>query len=217
MPLLQMLSFLRQLCEHTKPIKVLLLHESNVTPKSFIETVVMQLVEALQAKSAQFKGRNDLKQLFLANNFGYIANSMPHCPHSDENDIEAHIQKEIRPRLEQMRDEAIEQFVDVSYKSFQAFLVEPKEKLVYSKGSDLLTLESGRYLKEKFAVCLSFFCCLPVKYCMLTKIFVPIAIQHAAGRHLQDAKGFRRVRAADSPPDHSSGGRRDHPAVHQVL
>ncbi|GAB9471270.1 hypothetical protein Gpo141_00008490 [Globisporangium polare] len=163
-----MLSFLRQVCEHTKPIKVLLLHESNVTPKSFIETVVMQLVEALQTKSAQFKGRNDLKQLFLANNFGYIASSMPHCPHGDEDDIEAHIQKEIRPRLEQMRDDAIEQFVDVSYKSFQAFLVEPKEKLVYSKGSDLLTLESGRYLKEKFAR----FNTLMDDICKTQKVFV---------------------------------------------
>lgn len=201
-----MLSFLRQVCEHTKPIKVLLLHESNVTPKSFIETVVMQLVEALQTKSAQFKGRNDLKQLFLANNFGYIASSMPHCPHGDEDDIEAHIQKEIRPRLEQMRDDAIEQFVDVSYKSFQAFLVEPKEKLVYSKGSDLLTLESGRYLKEKFAVRLSLACCLSELHSwrVLTPLTsaIIIAIQHADGRHLQDTEGFRRVGAADPPPDH---------------
>ncbi|TYZ59999.1 hypothetical protein PybrP1_002190 [[Pythium] brassicae (nom. inval.)] len=165
-----MLSFLRQLCEHTKPLKVLLARqESNLTPKSFVETVVMQLTEALQTKSAQFRGRSDLKQLFLVNNLGYIASSLLHCmaagggagtcatsalssAHSSEaEDIETHIQTEIRPRLEQLRDEAIEQFVDGSYRSFQSFLVEPTEKLVYARGSDLLTLESGRLLKEKFA------------------------------------------------------------------
>lgn len=149
---MQMLSFLRQLCDHTKPLKVLLMQDSNVTPTSFIETVVMQLVEALQSKSAQFKGRHDLKHLFLANNFGYIASSMPRCTHSDEQAIEAHIQSEIKPRIVELRDSAIDQFVDVSYQSFQSFLVDPKEKLVYAKGSDLLTLESGRFLKEKFAV-----------------------------------------------------------------
>lgn len=163
-----MLSFLRQLCEHTKPLQVLLVrHESNLTPKSFIETVVMQLTEALQTKSAQFKGRSDLKQLFLVNNLGYVASSLPHCKSTggggvasgfssassgEAGDIDAHIQTEIRPRLERLRDEALEQFVDGSYRSFQAFLVEPAEKLVYAKGSDLLTLESGRLLKEKFAV-----------------------------------------------------------------
>uniref|UniRef100_K3W8A3 Exocyst subunit Exo70 family protein n=1 Tax=Globisporangium ultimum (strain ATCC 200006 / CBS 805.95 / DAOM BR144) TaxID=431595 RepID=K3W8A3_GLOUD len=148
-----MLSFLRQLCEHTKPLGVLLQHDSNMTPTSFIETVVMQLVKSLQSKSAQFKGRNDLKQLFLANNFGYIANSLPHCAQkSDELQvIEVYIQSEIKPRILELRDNAIAQLVDVSYASFQTFLVEPKEKLVYARGSDLLTLESGRLLKEKFA------------------------------------------------------------------
>lgn len=225
-----MLSFLRQLCEHTKPLKVLLVHqESNLTPKSFIETVVMQLTEALQSKSAQFKGRGDLKQLFLANNFGYIANSLPHCKsaisaHSGEaDDIEVHIQTEIRPRLERLRDEAIEQFVDGSYRSFQSFLVEPTEKLVYAKGGDLLTLESGRLLKEKFAVrsdCC--YCDLLVPWSWLTMWHLraatsTTALQHSAGRHLQDAQELRCIGASGAPPDHPGGSRRDRPAVHPIL
>ncbi|DAZ98797.1 TPA: hypothetical protein N0F65_000953 [Lagenidium giganteum] len=145
-----MLNFLRQLCEHTKPLRVLLAKDSNVTSCSFIETVVMQLVETLQARSAQFKGRGDLKHLFLANNFGYIRNSLPRCQ-TDEPEIEAHIQNEIKPRMDELRDTSINNFVHVSYQPFEAILAEPTEKLVYQKGGSLLTLESGRILKDKFS------------------------------------------------------------------
>ncbi|GLE06153.1 hypothetical protein PINS_up015364 [Pythium insidiosum] len=142
-----MLKFLRHVCEHTKPLRVLLAKESNVTPVTFIETVVMQLVEALQSKSTQFKGRTDLKHLFLTNNFSFIANSLPQC---EDKEIAEHFTKEIRPRVEELRDDAIRAFVQVSYESFETFLCDPKEKLVYAKGGQLLTLESGRLLKEKF-------------------------------------------------------------------
>lgn len=147
-----MMSFLRQVCELTKPLKVLLAKETSVTPITFIETIVMQLVETLQSKCSQFKGRGDLKHLFLLNNFSYIVNSIPHCTQGSEQDMEAYIQSEIRPRIEELRDKALAQFVSVSYQSFEAFLVDPKETLQYAKGSNLLTLESGRLLKEKFAV-----------------------------------------------------------------
>lgn len=149
---IQMLSFIRQLCEHTKPLRVLLAKDSNMTPTSFIETAVMQLVESLQSKSAQFKGRGDLKYLFLANNFSYIANSMPHCTESDEVDLDGYLHTEIKPRIENLRDAAVAQFVQGSYCSFKDYLVDPKEKLQYARGGSLLTLESGRLLKEKFAV-----------------------------------------------------------------
>jgi exocyst complex protein 7 len=147
-----MLSFVRQLCEHTKPLRVLLAKDSNMTPTSFIETVVMQLVESLQSKSAQFKGRGDLKCIFLANNFSYIAKSIPHCPHDDEAELDAYLPGEIQGRIERLRDKAISQFVEGSYASFKEYLVDPKETLHYAKSGTLLTLESGRLLKEKFAV-----------------------------------------------------------------
>lgn len=154
-----MLSFLRQVRDHAAPLELLLArHESNLTPTSFVETAVMQLVEALQAKSAQLKGRSDLKHLFLANNFGYLAHALPLASSGgtssdgSESAIATHMAREVRPRLERLRDAAIATFVDVSYASFQSFLVAPTEKLVFAKGSDLLTLESGRLLKEKFAV-----------------------------------------------------------------
>ncbi|KAJ0405793.1 hypothetical protein P43SY_003643 [Pythium insidiosum] len=89
-----MLKFLRQVCEHSKPLRVLLAKESN--------------------------------------------------------EVEEHFTKEIRPRIEELRDDAIRTFVQVSYGSFETFLCDPKEKLVYAKGGQLLTLESGRLLKEKF-------------------------------------------------------------------
>ncbi|TMW59496.1 hypothetical protein Poli38472_004565 [Pythium oligandrum] len=144
-----MINFLRQLCELTKPLKVLLgAKDSNVSPLSFVETVIMQLVEALQSKTTQFKGRADLKHLFLANNFAYIANSLPRC---EDKEIEAQLKTEIKSHMEEMRDRAITQFIQASYQSFETFLCDPKEKLVYAKGGSLLTLESGRLLKEKFA------------------------------------------------------------------
>lgn len=116
----------------------------------------MQLVESLQSKSSQFKGRGDLKCLFLANNFSYIANSIPRCSQSDEADLDAYLQNEIKPRIEALRDNSVSQFAQGSYGSFKEYLVDPKETLHYVKGGSLLTLESGRLLKEKFAVRLLF-------------------------------------------------------------
>jgi exocyst complex component 7 len=139
----------RHVCDHTKPLRVLLTRESNVTPASFIETAIMQLVEALQGKTTQAKSRNDLKQLFLANNYGYISNSLPPC---SDKEIAAHIAQEIKPRIDELCDTAIKAFITTSYQLFETFLCDPKEKLVYAKGGSLLTLESGRLLKEKFAV-----------------------------------------------------------------
>ena len=42
--------------------------------------------------------------------------------------------------------------LSTSYQPFETFLTDPKEKLEHVKMGNLLTLESGRLLKERFSV-----------------------------------------------------------------
>ncbi|GMF21604.1 unnamed protein product [Phytophthora lilii] len=139
-------------CAQAKALKVLLGMDSDVTPVSFVDTVVTQLVESLTTKADQLKGKESLKQLFFVNNFGYIVNSLPHCPGPDDADLEKHLHGVIKPRAEAMRNDALAAFIHLSYISFKEYLNDPTETLQYAKGGNVLTLESGRLLKEKFSV-----------------------------------------------------------------
>ncbi|KAJ8524648.1 hypothetical protein ON010_g16469 [Phytophthora cinnamomi] len=145
------LNFLRKVCDQAKPLKVLLARDSDVTPVSFVDTVIVQLIEALRAKADQLKGKENLKQLFLVNNFGYVTNSLPHCMQPDDADLEKQIHGTIKPRVEAMRNDALGAFIHLSYISFKENLNDPTETLQYAKGGNILTLESGRLLKEKFS------------------------------------------------------------------
>lgn len=144
------LNFLRKICDQAKPLKVLLAQDTSVTPASFVDTVIIQLIDALTAKADQLKGRGNLKSLFLVNNFGYVVNSLPHCPQTEDSDLETQIHDAIKPRVDGMRKDALAQFIQSSYASFKEYLVDPTETLQYAKGSSVLTLESGRLIKEKF-------------------------------------------------------------------
>uniref|UniRef100_H3GY71 Exocyst subunit Exo70 family protein n=1 Tax=Phytophthora ramorum TaxID=164328 RepID=H3GY71_PHYRM len=145
------INFLRKICDQAKPLKVLLTKDSDVTPVSFVDTVVTQLIEALISKADQLKGREGLKRLFLVNNFGYVTNSLPHCAQSDDSDLEAQIHGIIKPRVEAMRNDALTHFIQLSYITFKEYLNDPTEPLQFAKGGSVLTLESGRLLKEKFS------------------------------------------------------------------
>ncbi|KAH7461458.1 Exocyst complex component EXO70A1 [Phytophthora ramorum] len=145
------INFLRKICDQAKPLKVLLTKDSDVTPVSFVDTVVTQLIEALISKADQLKGREGLKRLFLVNNFGYVTNSLPHCAQSDDSDLEAQIHGIIKPRVEAMRNDALAHFIQLSYITFKEYLNDPTEPLQFAKGGSVLTLESGRLLKEKFS------------------------------------------------------------------
>ncbi|KAL4166089.1 hypothetical protein KRP22_014792 [Phytophthora ramorum] len=145
------INFLRKICDQAKPLKVLLTKDSDVTPVSFVDTVITQLIEALISKADQLKGREGLKRLFLVNNFGYVTNSLPHCAQSDDVDLEAQIHGTIKPRVEAMRNDALAHFIQLSYITFKEYLNDPTEPLQYAKGGSVLTLESGRLLKEKFS------------------------------------------------------------------
>ncbi|KAE9357212.1 hypothetical protein PF008_g3257 [Phytophthora fragariae] len=145
------LNFLRKVCDQAKPLKVLLAKGSDMSPIAFVDTVITQLIEALTAKADQLKGKESLKQLFLVNNFGYVTNSLPHCMQPDDADLEKHIHSTIKPRVEAMRNDALGAFIHFSYISFKENLNDPTGTLQYAKGGNVLTLESGRLLKEKFS------------------------------------------------------------------
>ncbi|KAG2760482.1 hypothetical protein PC129_g15026 [Phytophthora cactorum] len=145
------LNFLRKVCDQAKPLKILLAKDSDVSAVAFVDTVITQLIGALTAKADQLKGRESLKQLFLINNFGYVANSLPHCVQPDDADLEKQLHGAIKPRVEAMRNDALGAFIHLSYVSFKENLNDPRETLQYAKGGNVLTLESGRLLKEKFS------------------------------------------------------------------
>ncbi|OWZ16982.1 hypothetical protein PHMEG_0009139 [Phytophthora megakarya] len=145
------LNFLRKVCAQAKPLKVLLSQDSDVSAVGFVDTVITQLIEALTTKGDQLKGRESLKQLFFVNNFGYVANSLPHCTEPDDARLEKQLHEKIKPRVEAMRNDALGAFIHLSYTSFKENLNDPTEKLQYTKGGNVLTLESGRLLKEKFS------------------------------------------------------------------
>ncbi|KAF1775987.1 S-adenosyl-L-methionine-dependent methyltransferase [Phytophthora cactorum] len=148
----QTLNFLRKVCDQAKPLKILLAKDSDVSAVAFVDTVITQLIGALTAKADQLKGRESLKQLFLINNFGYVANSLPHCVQPDDADLEKQLHGAIKPRVEAMRNDALGAFIHLSYVSFKENLNDPRETLQYAKGGNVLTLESGRLLKEKFSL-----------------------------------------------------------------
>ncbi|KAF4041025.1 Exo70 exocyst complex subunit [Phytophthora infestans] len=145
------LNFLRKVCDQAKPLKILLEKDTDVTAVGFVDTVVTQLIGALTAKADQLKGREGLKQLFLVNNFGYVANSLPHCIQPDDADLEKQLHGTIKPRVDVMRNDALGAFIRLSYGAFKENLSDPTEKLQYAKGGNVLTLESGRLLKGKFS------------------------------------------------------------------
>ncbi|ETM48282.1 hypothetical protein L914_07157 [Phytophthora nicotianae] len=145
------LNFLRKVCEQAKPLKILLARDADVSAVAFVDTAVTQLIGALTAKADQLKGRESLKQLFLINNFGYVANSLPHCIQPEDADLEKQLHSLIKPRVEMMRNDALGAFIHLSYVSFKENLNDPTEKLQYAKGGNVLTLESGRLLKEKYS------------------------------------------------------------------
>ncbi len=70
----------------------------------------MHLSETLQTKSAQFKGRADLKQLFLVNNLSHMASSIRHNFESDK-ELGELIIANILPTIESSRDGAFKVFV----------------------------------------------------------------------------------------------------------
>ncbi|KAG6622164.1 Exocyst complex component 7 [Phytophthora cinnamomi] len=126
--------------------------DGNVHPiSSHTLNFLRKLIEALRAKADQLKGKENLKQLFLVNNFGYVTNSLPHCMQPDDADLEKQIHGTIKPRVEAMRNDALGAFIHLSYISFKENLNDPTETLQYAKGGNILTLESGRLLKEKFS------------------------------------------------------------------
>ncbi|KAL3665037.1 hypothetical protein V7S43_009674 [Phytophthora oleae] len=145
------LNFLRKVCDQVKAVKVLLTKDSDVSAVGFVDTVITQLIQALASKADQLRGREGLKQLFLVNNFGYVANSLPHCQQPDDADLEKQLHGIIKQRVEAMRNEALSAFIHLSYVSFKDYLNDPAETLQYAKGGNVLTLESGRLVKEKFS------------------------------------------------------------------
>ncbi|CEG40833.1 hypothetical protein PPTG_09959 [Plasmopara halstedii] len=141
------INFLRKVCDQAKPLKILLEIDSDISPAAFVDTIVTQLVGVITAKADLVKGRDMLKQIFLVNNFSFVTSSLPHL---DDADLEKQLHTIIKPHVEKLRNNALKAFIHVSYASFTEYLHDPKEKLQYTKGGNMLTLESGRLIKEKF-------------------------------------------------------------------
>ncbi|CAK4084062.1 unnamed protein product [Aphanomyces euteiches] len=146
------MQFLRQLCDHVVELESLLAADQTTNVAYFVDAIIMKLIDALNAKANLFKGRDDLRAIFLVNNIFYVSNSLKQLAHDSQNAVvTAALRQTIQPKIASLGDKAIQTFVQTSYDVFDPILADPKNKLQYTRNSDLLTLESGRILKEKFS------------------------------------------------------------------
>ncbi|KAF0712185.1 hypothetical protein AaE_012094 [Aphanomyces astaci] len=132
------------------------------------DSIVMKLIESLKASNVIKGGREDLRTLFTLNNVMYISQSLKqlgqdlHTPAQAV--VTAALQQTIQPKVAALGDKAIQDFMHLrweytnklvdnrlsSYDEFDAILADPTTKLQYNRNSDVLTLDSGRLVKEKF-------------------------------------------------------------------
>ncbi|OQR89389.1 hypothetical protein THRCLA_09766 [Thraustotheca clavata] len=150
----KVMHFLRHLCDHVVALECLLAMDQTSNITYFVDSVVMKLMDALQAKATTSKCRNDLKFIFIANNAYYVATSLAQLAlefQEPSPSATAAIQQTIQPRIISMGDKAVHSFLEASYDSFETLLMDPKETLQYKSNGTILTLESGRILKDKFS------------------------------------------------------------------
>ncbi|EQC26085.1 hypothetical protein, variant [Saprolegnia diclina VS20] len=147
--------FLRELSDHVIALECLLSTDQTSNVTYFVDSVLMKLLDALQAKASAAKARGDLKAIFLFNNTFYVASAMAQLA-SDFADqspvVTTAIQQTMQPKVAALGEKAMASFVETSYDGFDGIIADPKSTLQYKSNSAVLTLESGRLLKDKFAV-----------------------------------------------------------------
>ncbi|ETV88406.1 hypothetical protein H257_00030 [Aphanomyces astaci] len=148
------MQFVRHLCDHVVELECLLKSDQTTNVAYFVDSIVMKLIESLKASNVIKGGREDLRTLFTLNNVMYISQSLKqlgqdlHTPAQAV--VTAALQQTIQPKVAALGDKAIQDFMHLSYDEFDAILADPTTKLQYNRNSDVLTLDSGRLVKEKF-------------------------------------------------------------------
>ncbi|KAF0720615.1 Aste57867_172 [Aphanomyces stellatus] len=148
------MKFLRHLCDHVVELECLLAIDQTSNVSYYLDSIVMKLIESLQTKASHVKGREDLRALFVVNNIFYISNSLKLLGnelHSQAPGATAALQQTIQPKISSLGDKSIQYFIQTSYDVFDPILSDPKSTLQYTRNSDVLTLDSGRLLKDKFS------------------------------------------------------------------
>ncbi|KAL0584420.1 hypothetical protein ABG067_005771 [Albugo candida] len=138
-----MLQYIRKLFDHHSALDALLSNEGSA---EYVESAVMQLVEALSSA----KTRADRKQIFLINNFGFIKKNLE-ITNIDNAGIGSRMKIEILPRLEELRKQSMMEYNRLFVHVLAQSAEEVPEKLIYLKNGSTLARESGRLLKEKFS------------------------------------------------------------------
>ncbi|KDO16767.1 hypothetical protein SPRG_17745 [Saprolegnia parasitica CBS 223.65] len=146
--------FLRELSDHVVALECLLSTDQTSNVTYFVDSVLMKLLDALQAKASAAKARGDLKAIFLVNNTFYVASAMAQLAGdfaSQSPVVTTAIQQTMQPKVAALGEKAMAGFVEASYDGFESIVADPKSTLQYKSNSAVLTLESGRLLKDKFA------------------------------------------------------------------
>nr|CCA19242.1 conserved hypothetical protein [Albugo laibachii Nc14] len=138
-----MLQYIRKLLDHLPALDALL---SNETSVEYVESAVMQLVEALSSA----KTRADRKQIFLINNYGFIKKNLEITNIANDM-IRSRMKVEILPRLEELCTHSMHEYHRIYVQVLAQIVQELPEKLNYLKNGITLARESGRLLKEKFS------------------------------------------------------------------
>lgn len=110
---------------------------------TFIYTIISKLLQFVDFKAQQYKARPDVGFVFQLNNYFFIYNALESFGH------------DVVSKSYEAYQEAMKALIEHSFRVFLPIFEAPLNPLVEQKGSKLLTLESGRQLKEKFAVRLS--------------------------------------------------------------
>ncbi|OQR87283.1 hypothetical protein ACHHYP_09228 [Achlya hypogyna] len=146
--------FLRQLGDHIGALECLLETDGHSNAAYFVDAVMLKLLEALQAKAAAAKARADLKALFVANNTVYVATQLGQLARDFDGPapgVAAAMRQTMQPKVAALGESAVAAFVQQSYDVFDAIVADPTGPLLTKSNSAVLTLESGRLLKDKFA------------------------------------------------------------------
>jgi exocyst complex protein 7 len=117
---------------------------SNV--KYLMSSTLKKLLVFVEIKARQYKNSR-VGLVFLLNNYEYMREALEEMPALEWS---KEVVGEILARVEECIRRTLERAGDEMTVKCEGSLIDPVKELVYVKGSVLLTLESGRVLKDKF-------------------------------------------------------------------
>ncbi|ETW09352.1 hypothetical protein, variant [Aphanomyces invadans] len=111
------MQFLRHLCDHVVELECLLKLDQTTNVAYFIDSIVMKLLDSIQAKAHATKGgRDDLRALFTLNNVVYVSQSLKQLGGDVQTVVTAALQQTIQPKVAALGDKALHEFLQLRWR-----------------------------------------------------------------------------------------------------